>query len=362
MTDLDDTEQALVESLRRWLSDHVDTATQARADLPPAPPVWRGLADDLGLLGARPARSRGWPGGGLRAQLLGCRRPGRGAGGRALPWRRRRRWAAPRCRPQASPLLAALVRVTCCRPGILLSPARAAWTTRCPPRCSPRARAGGCTAASSGVVAAAQANPRHRHRHAARPAHGGVCRRPCRRHHAARTRARWTAAARRNCSSTTRRCQPTRAWAAPTCCSGCRTWRAPGLCAESLGVTKKLIDDTCEAPAHALAVGQPLASQQVPQHRLADMHIARLQAQALTRAVVAGVDAATADERALAVSSAEGRGGACMPCRRPGGGAVAWRHGCHRRGRRGPLVPPCHGRSRRCAAAARSTCAESTPC
>ncbi len=70
MTELDDTEQALVESLRRWLADHVDTATQARADLPPAPPVWRALADDLGLLGAGLPEAAGGLGGGLRAQLL----------------------------------------------------------------------------------------------------------------------------------------------------------------------------------------------------------------------------------------------------------------------------------------------------
>ena len=68
--DLSDTEQALCDSLVRWLADHVDPATQARADLPVAPPAWRALAQDLGLLGAGLPESAGGLGGGLRAHLL----------------------------------------------------------------------------------------------------------------------------------------------------------------------------------------------------------------------------------------------------------------------------------------------------
>lgn len=81
-----------------------------------------------------------------------------------------------------------------------------------------------------------------------------------------------------------------------------------GLCAEALGLTQRLLHDTIAHARERKQFGQPLAAFQVLQHRIADMHIARELATALTQAVVtrlAGGSPITEDERSHAVSSAK---------------------------------------------------------
>ncbi|WP_395701312.1 acyl-CoA dehydrogenase family protein [Aquabacterium sp.] len=75
-------------------------------------------------------------------------------------------------------------------------------------------------------------------------------------------------------------------------------------CAEALGLMQRLITDTIAHLRERRQFGVPLASFQVLQHRLAEMHIAREQAVALTESLVGQLDAA-APQRALAVSAAK---------------------------------------------------------
>jgi len=71
---LDELETQWRDSLMRWLADHLDMSAHARIDLDDrpgaAPAAWKGLADDLGLLGMGLPEAQGGLGGGLRSQLL----------------------------------------------------------------------------------------------------------------------------------------------------------------------------------------------------------------------------------------------------------------------------------------------------
>jgi alkylation response protein AidB-like acyl-CoA dehydrogenase len=94
------------------------------------------------------------------------------------------------------------------------------------------------------------------------------------------------------------------------------------VCAESLGVLRRLLRDTLDYVRQRKQFGAPLSSFQVVQHRLADMHMALEQAIALTgqvgeRLAAGGVPAA---ERARAVSSAKVAAG--KACKAVGQGAV----------------------------------------
>ena len=78
-----------------------------------------------------------------------------------------------------------------------------------------------------------------------------------------------------------------------------------GACAEAVGLLQRMMQDTLDHVRQRRQFGQPLAGFQVVQHRLADMHLALAQAEALTWAVS---DALTANgmsdaARVLAVSS-----------------------------------------------------------
>lgn len=92
------------------------------------------------------------------------------------------------------------------------------------------------------------------------------------------------------------------------------------LCAESVGVMRRLLRDTLDYVRQRKQFGVPISSFQVLQHRLADMHMALEQAAALTASVGEIVDAASDDERARAVSSA--KVAAAKACKAVGQGAV----------------------------------------
>lgn len=90
-------------------------------------------------------------------------------------------------------------------------------------------------------------------------------------------------------------------------------------CAEALGVMQRLMRDTLDYVRQRRQFGAPIASFQALQHRLADMHLALEQARALTAATVPLLQAPAA-QRAAAVSSAK----VCVSraCRAVGQGAV----------------------------------------
>lgn len=92
------------------------------------------------------------------------------------------------------------------------------------------------------------------------------------------------------------------------------------VCAESVGVMRRLLRDTLDYVRQRKQFGVPISSFQVLQHRLADMHMALEQAAALTASVGEIVDTASDDEHARAVSSA--KVAAAKACKAVGQGAV----------------------------------------
>ena len=77
------------------------------------------------------------------------------------------------------------------------------------------------------------------------------------------------------------------------------------VCAESLGVMQRLLSDSLAHARERRQFGVPIATFQVLQHRIADMHMAREQAEALVWAVAEREAWSSAPHRALAVSSAK---------------------------------------------------------
>lgn len=92
------------------------------------------------------------------------------------------------------------------------------------------------------------------------------------------------------------------------------------VCAESIGVMRRLMRDTLDYVRQRKQFGVPISSFQVLQHRLADMHMALEQADALTASVGEAIDTASPGERARAVSSA--KVSVAKACRAVGQGAV----------------------------------------
>jgi alkylation response protein AidB-like acyl-CoA dehydrogenase len=84
-------------------------------------------------------------------------------------------------------------------------------------------------------------------------------------------------------------------------------------------VTQRLLEATIDYARQRKQFGQPIGAFQVLQHRIADMHMARVQAEALTWATLEQLDAAPA-QRERAVSSAKVM--AARACRGVGQGAV----------------------------------------
>ncbi|MBS0452282.1 MAG: acyl-CoA dehydrogenase family protein [Proteobacteria bacterium] len=93
------------------------------------------------------------------------------------------------------------------------------------------------------------------------------------------------------------------------------------VCAESIGVMRKLMRDTLDYVRQRKQFGVPIASFQALQHRLADMHMALEQAQALTLGVGEILnEGLSAQARVRAVSSA--KVAVAKACRAVGQGAV----------------------------------------
>ncbi len=343
---LGDEAAALRDSLARWLADHIDLQQHARADAPPAAPVWRALAQDLGLLGAHLPEAQWSELGGLAAglpqaaatqalllQTLGAwlaaepyagaavvaggvlQRAGTPAArallaqlvdGAALPvwahaepghrgdplsaaadvaatlipeagrgWRLHGRKTAVIAAPQATHLVVSARRSG--RPGdaegldLLLLPIDAPGLSR---RDLRTLDGGSCSELQFDGVAV----PPEALLTAPGQAHGAI--------HRALDEATLAA------------------------------------CCEALGVLRRLQTDTLAHVRERRQFGQPLAAFQVLQHHLADMHIARELAEALTWSGVALLaDGQASDsERALAVSSAKVAVG--RACRCVGQGAV----------------------------------------
>lgn len=319
--DWTDTEQALRDSLRRWLGDHVDPALQARADLPPRRPPWRALARDLGLLGAGLPEAVGGLGGGLRAHLLVLQTLGEALcaepylssvliAGQALQATAASAarlpaliagdhlWAfahlEPGSRGDADALQTELRREG---PGD-------GWRLH-----GPKSGVAGAEWASHLIVSAHdRGQPVLLSITADAP--GLSCRHGRSLDGGSASALHFDAVAVR----------------AEDRLGGADLLQhlldlaTLGVCAEGLGVTRRLLDDTLEHTRTRRQFGAPLASQQVLQHRLADMHIARVQAQALTWSVATAFEQATPLQRSLAVSSA--KVAAAEACRIVGQGAV----------------------------------------
>ncbi|WP_218508860.1 acyl-CoA dehydrogenase family protein [Variovorax sp. dw_308] len=94
------------------------------------------------------------------------------------------------------------------------------------------------------------------------------------------------------------------------------------VCAEATGVMRRLMHDTLDYVRQRKQFGVPIASFQVLQHRLADMHMALEQAAALTNSVAEalGNDELDVSQRARAVSSA--KVATAKACKAVGQGAV----------------------------------------
>jgi alkylation response protein AidB-like acyl-CoA dehydrogenase len=91
------------------------------------------------------------------------------------------------------------------------------------------------------------------------------------------------------------------------------------LCAEAAGVMHRLLHATLDHARQRKQFGQPIGAFQALQHRIADMHIALVQAEALTWASLDALQAVPA-ERERAVSAAKVMAG--RACRIVGQGAV----------------------------------------
>ncbi|MFO1326512.1 MAG: acyl-CoA dehydrogenase [Rubrivivax sp.] len=302
MTDLDDTESALRDSLQGWLADHLDPAMQGRADVAPPVPLWSALADELDLLGAGVPEADGGLGGGLRLQLIVVCTLGE--------------WLAAEPYRSAAVLGLAALRGdshAALRASLLRGRQRVAWAHH-----EPGARGGAQGLAcrwqadgaggridgrKSGVVMADGATQLlvSVRRDDGEPGvvlvdalADGLTRRPLRALDGSGT--------------------DEVAFDAVPAAPGAWLGGADLLdrlldldtlsaCAEALGLMQHLQADTTEHLRTRRQFGQPLAAFQVLQHRLADVHVARVQAEALTWAVAAGFEGAAPRERALAVSS-----------------------------------------------------------
>jgi len=92
------------------------------------------------------------------------------------------------------------------------------------------------------------------------------------------------------------------------------------VCAEAVGVMRRLMRDTLGYVRQRRQFGVPISSFQVLQHRLADMHMALELSAALTASVGEAIDTASPAERARAVSSA--KVAAAKACKAVAQGAV----------------------------------------
>ncbi|MBI5256905.1 MAG: acyl-CoA dehydrogenase family protein [Burkholderiales bacterium] len=324
ITDLDDTRAALRDSLARYLAERVDPGTQARADLPPPAPLWRGLAQDLGLLGAGFPEDAGGLGGGLAEHLLILQTLGGALA--AEPYLSSALIAGgvlQRCGGEAArALLAQLIE----------GDALLAWAHG-----EPGQRSGMQAVASTlerttdgwrlhGRKRAVQGAPWATHllvtaQQGGEPALMLV---PAETPRLVRRDLRgldggWASEIQFDGVVLPDAAVLLSGPAARAGIERALDEAALGACAEALGLMRRLLDDTIAHARERRQFGAPLASFQVLQHRIADMHIAYVQAEALTWSLADTMDA-PAPERMGAVSAAKVTVGRALRC--VGQGAV----------------------------------------
>lgn len=76
-----------------------------------------------------------------------------------------------------------------------------------------------------------------------------------------------------------------------------------GRCAEAVGLMQRMLDDTADYLGQRRQFGAPIASFQALRHRLADMQLAALQAQALTETAVVALDQDQSDAKAALLAA-----------------------------------------------------------
>lgn len=319
--DLDDTERQWRDSLARWLADQDVTLGAA----PDAATLWRGLARDLGLCGVGLPEAAGGLGGGLRAHLLALATLGGWL--RAEPYLSTALVAGGLLQGAAgAPLAAAWL------PRVADGAALLAWAHAEPGArgaaddvaCALRRAPDGwrLSGAKASVVTAAQADALLVSARlddaeanglavvlldAAAP---GLARTPV-----PLLDGSLAADLRFDDVAVPDGAVLYRGAAAQAAIERALDDATLGHCAEALGVMQRLLADTLAHVRERRQFGVPIASFQALQHRLADMHLAHAQAEALTWAVAdrlqdgGATDGTTGEaeaaDRALAVSSAK---------------------------------------------------------
>ena len=324
----DDTQAAMLHSLRRWLAEQAPF--ERRAALLASPqaiePLWRGLQADLGLLGAGQPESAGGLGGDLRDQALILQALGEAllpepytavavlAGGllRRLPGEAAASLLAALVAGEARPVLAAL------EPGVRHHlgqvQARLQGTAQALRLSGRKTSVRAAPQASHWLVTARDDLGRLR-LVLARPDAPGVQRRDL-----PLADGSWA-------SELAFDQTPVAALASPPDID-LLPWLVQAsddallaTGAESLGVMQRLMRDTLDHVRQRRQFGVPLASFQVLQHRLADMHLALIQAAALLGQTLQRLPGLTdAAARQAAVASAQVA--VARACRCVGQGAV----------------------------------------
>jgi alkylation response protein AidB-like acyl-CoA dehydrogenase len=342
MFDLDATQALVQASLTRWLADHA--GFERRAGLQRTPeaimPLWRGLSQDLGLLGAALPEAVGGQGGGLPDQGLILQALGHallpepyaacavlGAGLlQRLPGELPRQLLAGVVDGAVRPVLAAL------EPGARHDLAQVHSTLHAADPLTAASAAGPAAATLSGRKALVRAAPCATHwlvsaRDAAgllrlavvSPGAAGITRRDLR-----LADGGWAAELAFDRT-------PVQAVLGEPGCdllplieqASDETQLVSG--AEAIGVMQRLLQGTLDHVRQRKQFGVAIASFQVTQHRLADMHMALLQANALVGATLLQLDrrdrpALPSAQRRTAVASAQVA--VARACRAVGQGAV----------------------------------------
>jgi len=303
---LDDTQALMQSSLQRWLQDHAPFERRHALLATPAAfqPLWNGLAQQLGLLGAALPEAVGGQGGGLADHLV---------------------------------ILQALGQALLPEPYTACVVTGAGLLQRLPGALPQRLLAGVADGTVRPVLAALEPSSRHHLHEVATTLHadGSLSGRKAL-VRAAPQATHWLVSA-RDAGGVLRLClvQPGAAgisqrdvrladgsWAAELGFAHTPTEALPdggdmlpllqqvadeallASGAEAVGVMQRLLQDTLDYVRQRKQFGVTLASFQISQHRLADMHMALLQAHALVAATLAAMDQSAAD-RGRAVASCQ---------------------------------------------------------
>jgi len=323
-----DTQAAMLDALNRWLAEAWPFERRQAALATPEGvlPLWQGLADELGLLGAALPESVGGLGGGAADQLLLMQALGHALAGEpylstavvgaGLLERSGLGWAAD----QLAGLVAGRVRVALAwaEPGARHHALRIA--TRVVQQADGRWQldgrktlvAGAPTATHLAVSARGADGRLHLLWLPARAP--GVVQRPLR-----TVDGQWAAELGFDAVQLPPEAVLASGEAAEALLARAVDEATLAAGAEAIGVMDRLMRDTVDYLGQRRQFGVPIASFQALQHRLADMHMAQVQARAMVAATLPALDAPAA-ERARAVSSAQVA--VARACRAVGQGAV----------------------------------------